>query len=131
MKRDEAEPSLRRREDDGDKGSGSAAPPVNDQAAAVHTPTDTAASLLFSQDESAAFERRWREIQATFVDEPRRSVEEADKLVTELLQQLTSSFAQERTALEQQWDQGQDVSTEDLRVALTRYRSFFQRLLAA
>ena len=55
----------------------------------------------------------------------------ADQLVAEIMQRLAESFARERSDLEQQWDRGEDVSTEDLRVALQRYRSFFQRLLAA
>ena len=58
-------------------------------------------------------------------------MQRADQLVAELMQSLASSFAETRTGLEQQWDRGDDVSTEDLRLALTRYRSFFQRLLAA
>jgi hypothetical protein len=74
---------------------------------------------------------RWEEIQASFVDRPRDSVEHADALVAELLQRLTAGFTQQRSRLEEQWDSGEDVSTEELRVALTRYRSFFNRLLAA
>lgn len=74
---------------------------------------------------------RWEEIQASFVDRPRESVEQADALVAELLQRLTAGFTQQRSRLEDQWDGGDEVSTEQLRVALTRYRSFFNRLLAA
>lgn len=74
---------------------------------------------------------RWTGIQAGFVDEPRHAVEEADALVAELMQRLAESFSGERTILEGQWDRGEDVSTEDLRVALQRYRGFFDRLLAA
>jgi DNA-binding ferritin-like protein len=73
---------------------------------------------------------RWQEIQASFVDKPRDSVEHADTLVAELMQRLATSFSQARERLEQQWDNGDDVSTEDLRLALTRYRSFFDRLLS-
>ena len=72
-----------------------------------------------------------QEIQAGFVDEPRNSVARADALVADLMQQLAAGFAEERERLEAQWDRGTDVSTEDLRVALTRYRSFFERLLSA
>jgi hypothetical protein len=64
------------------------------------------------------------------VDEPRRAVEEADELVAEAIRQLAQSFAEARTNLEHQWDRGDDVSTEDLRQALQRYRSFFGRLLS-
>jgi hypothetical protein len=66
-----------------------------------------------------------------FVDEPRRAVEQADALVADLMQRLASVFSDERKSLEGQWDRGDDVSTEDLRVALQRYRSFFDRLLSA
>ena len=77
------------------------------------------------------FTTRWTEIQASFVDEPRDSVEQADALVADLMQRLAAGFAGERERLESQWESGDDVSTEDLRVALTRYRSFFDRLLSA
>jgi hypothetical protein len=63
------------------------------------------------------------------VDEPRQTVAEADKLVASVMQRLTEGFANERSGLEKQWDHGDNVSTEDLRVALQRYRSFFDRLL--
>jgi hypothetical protein len=86
---------------------------------------------LFEGGEQDRFEARWQEIQTTFIDDPRQTVERADQLVAELMQQLASSFAEERARLEQQWDSGDNVSTEDLRVALTRYRSFFHRLLSA
>ena len=86
---------------------------------------------LLSADASSSFQRRWEEVQTRFVDEPRGAVEEADGLVANLMQQLAEGFAQERERLEGQWDRGEDISTEDLRVALQRYRSFFQRLLSA
>jgi hypothetical protein len=86
---------------------------------------------LLPQDQIGRFTARWQEIQAGFVDEPRRSVEQADALVADLMQRLAASFSNERERLEGQWDRGDDVSTEDLRVALTRYRSFFDRLLSA
>jgi hypothetical protein len=70
-------------------------------------------------------------VQTAFVDEPRHAVEEADKLVATVMQRLADGFAGERANLEKQWDRGDNVSTEDLRVALQRYRSFFDRLLAA
>jgi hypothetical protein len=86
---------------------------------------------LVSQEESGDFRRRWEEIQTRFVDEPQRAVEEADALIAACMQQLADGFARERERLEGQWSRGEDVSTEDLRVALQRYRSFFQRLLSA
>ena len=83
-------------------------------------------------EQSERFNQRWHEIQASFVDEPRRAVEQADTLVAELMQELASGFSETRSGLEAQWDNdGEDASTEDLRVALTRYRSFFNRLLSA
>ena len=85
---------------------------------------------LFEGNVDGEFRNRWREIQAGFVDEPRNAVERADELVAELMQKLAQSFSQQRNELEHQWDASEDVSTEDLRVALTRYRSFFERLLS-
>jgi hypothetical protein len=90
---------------------------------------DQAAPLL-SSDEANNLRRRWDEIQTGFVDEPRRSVQQADNLVAEAMKRLAETFADERAKLEGQWDRGDDVSTEDLRVALRRYRSFFNRLLS-
>jgi hypothetical protein len=86
---------------------------------------------LFPSDQSERFTTRWQEIQTSFVDHPREAVAQADTLVADLMQRLAASFSQERERLETQWDKGDDVSTEDLRVALTRYRSFFDRLLQA
>ena len=77
-----------------------------------------------------AFQSRWEDIQVRFVDEPRRAVEDADALVATVMQRLAEGFAQERERLEAQWGRGEDISTEDLRVALQRYRSFFRRLLS-
>jgi hypothetical protein len=92
--------------------------------------TDDSAEPLFANEESENFTNRWQEIQTSFVDQPRDAVAQADALVAELMQRLAGSFSQERERLEAQWDRGDDVSTEDLRVALTRYRSFFDRLLS-
>jgi hypothetical protein len=88
-------------------------------------------TALVKADERSDFAARWQEIQVEFVDNPRESVERADALVAQVMQHLTRMFADEREHLERQWDGGDDVSTEDLRVALQRYRSFFDRLLAA
>ena len=84
---------------------------------------------LFSESELGEFRSRWSNVQTGFVDEPRRTVEDADKLVASVMERLAEGFANERSGLEKQWDQGDHVSTEDLRVALQRYRSFFDRLL--
>jgi hypothetical protein len=91
--------------------------------------SDVGGSLL-SADMDATFQQRWKEIQTRFVDEPRGAVEDADGLVANLMQQLAEGFAKERERLEAQWGRGEDISTEDLRVALQRYRTFFQRLLS-
>jgi hypothetical protein len=84
---------------------------------------------LFSESEMGDFRTQWGKIQTGFVDKPRRTVEEADKLVAAVMQRLAESFANERSRLEKQWDSGDNASTEDLRVTLQRYRSFFDRLL--
>jgi hypothetical protein len=85
---------------------------------------------LLSEDRTSQFEERWRQIQTGFVDHPREAVAQADTLVEDLMQQLTTSFSETRSRLESQWEEGEDASTEDLRVALTRYRTFFNRLLS-
>lgn len=73
---------------------------------------------------------RWTEIQTGFVDEPQEAVRQADALVAEAIQRLAETFAREKSALEEQWSRGGEVTTEDLRQALRRYRSFFDRLLS-
>ena len=85
---------------------------------------------LFDESATTDLRDRWTDVQAGFVDEPRSAVERADSLVAEVMQRLADSFATERKTLEGQWSRGDDVSTEDLRVALRRYRSFFDRLLS-
>lgn len=85
---------------------------------------------LFHPDEGHGFRTRWDAIQTGFVDKPKAAVEQADALVAELMKRLTDVFADERETLEQQWSRGDNVSTEDLRLALKRYRSFFERLLS-
>jgi hypothetical protein len=84
---------------------------------------------LLSADDTQGFRTRWERVQASFVDEPRRSVEEADQLVAQIMKRLAESFAAERERLEGQWDRGDEVDTDALRIALQRYRSFFDRLL--
>ena len=87
-------------------------------------------SPLFESTETETFRSRWHTIQTQFVDEPRRSVEQADELVAATMKRLAEVFASERQNLEREWDRGEDISTEDLRIALQRYRSFFDRLLS-
>lgn len=90
----------------------------------------SAHQALFPERDAADLRKRWSDVQAGFVDEPRRAVEEADRLVAEVMKRLAEGFAAERATLEHQWDRGDNVTTEDLRVALQRYRSFFDRLLS-
>jgi|Tabmets5t2r1_1033131.scaffolds.fasta_scaffold12504_3 hypothetical protein len=116
------------------EGESEAPAPASSEEVAEDTGDRTEAATsepLVGEDETRDVQGRWERIQGSFVDEPRRAVEEADSLVAELMQQLAQSFAQERERLESQWDRGDKVSTEDLRVALQRYRSFFDRLLSA
>ena len=80
-------------------------------------------------DESEHFRTLWNEIQGRFVDEPRTAVQHAHVLVAEVIEKITQQFANEHSALESQWKEGKDVSTEDLRQALQRYRTFFNRLV--
>jgi hypothetical protein len=109
---------------DGPRLVKSQGPETPDRAAEVSEPTP-----LFSESEMGEFRSQWSNLQTGFVDEPRRTVEGADKLVASVMQRLAEGFANERSRLEKQWDGGDNVSTEELRVALQRYRSFFDRLL--
>ena len=95
---------------------------------AAHSAPSTE-QALFADDELSDLQSRWANVQAAFVDDPKDSVKQADGLVNDVVEQITSSFSQARSQLEEQWSRGEDASTEDLRVALTRYREFFQRLL--
>lgn len=87
-------------------------------------------SVLFAAAEAEQLRARWSDVQAGFVDEPRQAVERADSLVTDVTTRLTEVFARERAALEKQWGRGDEVTTEDLRIALQRYRAFLDRLLS-
>ncbi len=86
-------------------------------------------TALFSTADVGDLRTRWARVQTGFVDEPRWAVQEADKLVGTVMDRLTEGFANERSTLEKQWDRGDSVSTEELRLALQRYRTFFDRLL--
>jgi hypothetical protein len=93
--------------------------------------SDDAPVRLLQADELQAVVSRWREIQAEFVDQPKRAMQEADELVTELMDRLTQTFTEQRQQLESRWAESDGISTEELRQGLQRYRSFFERLLAA
>ena len=84
---------------------------------------------LLDPAESELLRTRWNKIQARFVDEPLSSVELADVLVTDLIARITSIFTENHTSLQTEWGQGNDISTENLRVVLQHYRSFFNRLV--
>jgi hypothetical protein len=104
-------------------------PEVTPEAAAEPRADDD--GPLLPESQGAELQTRWEAIQVRFVDDPRNAVEEADALVASTMQQLADGFASAREDLEGQWSRGEDISTEDLRLALQRYRSFFRRLLAA
>ena len=135
MTQDEKSPSIARPGE-----SGEAEPSIEstdelearspDGAVAEEGSVEERAALL-AEDEADRFRQRWESLQIGFVDRPREMVQEADELVEELMQRLTAGFNEQRSVLEEQWDSNDDASTEELRVALTRYRSFFHRLLSA
>ncbi|MDO3639339.1 hypothetical protein Q2100_26600 [Mycolicibacterium sp. KC 300] len=101
----------------------------HDRPQADSTDADSDLSL-FGETEMSGFRARWNDVQAGFVDDPKQCVQTADALVSEVVDQLTSGFTEARARMEAQWARGEDASTEDLRVALKRYREFFQRLLS-
>jgi hypothetical protein len=103
---------------------------ANRGTAQFGTTANENATSLFPSNELENLRSRWSEVQTAFVDEPRKAVEQADNLVASAMKRLAEVFAEERSKLEKQWDRGDNVSTEDLRVALQRYRTFFQRLLS-
>lgn len=119
---------------DADRGEGAASTDVTQapQQTSTARQDDGAAGFepLLRTDEAESFRSRWQAIQAEFVDEPRRAAEDADRLVAELMTRLAETFSEERSRLEAAWGQGDEGSTEDLRVAVQRYKSFFNRLLS-
>lgn len=107
-------------------GAGAATAPAKENVAHA----DEERGPLFSADEANRLRAQWDRIQVGFVDEPRKAVTEADQLVATAMKRLSDIFQDERQNMERQWDRGDQVSTEDLRQALRRYRSFFGRLLS-
>jgi hypothetical protein len=91
--------------------------------------SETRAPLL-NENELNDLRARWQRIQGGFVDEPRTAVQQADELVATTMKRLAEIFSSERSKLESDWSRGDEVSTEDFRQALRRYRSFFDRLLS-
>jgi hypothetical protein len=108
-----------------------AEPAREEHPASAHpaAPTDDN-TLLFADEHLSGLRSRWNDVQAAFVDDPKECVQKADSLVAEVVEELHASFADTRSRLEAQWARGEDASTEDLRLALKRYRDFFQRLLS-
>ena len=108
--------------------------PVTEQKPVAKAPVnaqgDEVTGPLLEPNRVHEFQSRWDRIQTTFVDEPREAVHQADELVAQAIKSLAETFATARNRLEEQWSRGDNVSTEDLRVALKKYRSFFQKLLS-
>ena len=100
------------------------------ESRAADTPVEEKLAPLFSPEAANEFRTRWDQVQFSFVDDPKRAVREGDELVAQVMRSLAQSFSQERTRLEQDLGHTDAGSTENLRVALRRYRSFFQRLLS-
>jgi hypothetical protein len=142
---EDAEPTVRQGQDH--QSQQPAAPPDPTGASEVSAPVDqvpavpaedsdaeresSTEELLFGDEELTELRARWAAVQAAFVDDPSDCVQKADVLVSDLVDQLTTGFANARSRLEEQWARGEQASTEDLRVALMHYREFFERLLAA
>ncbi|MFJ4525846.1 hypothetical protein ACIP4Y_33765 [Streptomyces sp. NPDC088810] len=112
--------------DAGAEASETAGAPAATGAAA----SEDEAPQLLTDDDERSFRDRWQAIQNRFVDDPREAVHDADALVADVMQTLASTFAQHKKDLESQWGEGEKVDTEELRGALRRYRSFFNRLLS-
>ncbi|MFD4861023.1 hypothetical protein [Streptomyces atratus] len=91
-------------------------------------PAEENEPLLGAEQEE--FRARWQKIQGEFVDDPKNAVNAADQLVAETMQALATTFSEHKRGLEGQWQRGEQVATEDLRLALQQYRSFFNRLLS-
>jgi hypothetical protein len=121
---DLASPSVARQQQQ--RGTAEVVSQMEGGTIAAPEPTD---APLFPADEAEQLRDRWQDVQASFVDEPRRAVQQADELVAGAIKRIAQTFADERSQLEGQWDRGEDVSTEDLRLALQKYRTFFGRLL--
>ena len=86
------------------------------------------ATTLLREDEVDDWQSRWESIQIGFVDEPSSSVKQADELVTEVMKQIDRRFSEKHTTLLRQWG-SQEATTEDQRLALQSYRSFFNWLI--
>ena len=110
-------------ETDPQRSRSNAAPPADSSA-------EQAMGALFPQAELQRFRARWDQVQASFVDDPRRAAQDADNLVASVVKRIADQFAEQRAKLEGQWSQGGDATTEELRRGLRQYRAFFERLLS-
>jgi hypothetical protein len=90
---------------------------------------DSSDVTLMPEEHAERMRQQWQSVQATFVDDPRGAVTQADTLVAEVMQTLAARFADHKRGLEESWQRGEQAGTEDLRVALQSYRAYFDRLL--
>jgi hypothetical protein len=104
--------------------------PFEQRTAATQETSMQEKSSIFPKNEADQFRSRWNAIQATFVDEPRNAIEEADKLVASAIQRMNQVYSEERAKMEGAWKRGEHVSTEDLRITLQHYRAFFGRVMS-
>jgi hypothetical protein len=133
MEREEEEISQERMEEEqAERSDQQTARRVDKEISENRAPADVISDQLeplFEDEAAKKFRSRWLVIQSKFVDDPRDSVKQADDLVADILKSVTMSFSDRRIGLEKQWNSGENVSTEDMRQALKRYRAFFERLL--
>ncbi|WP_392958281.1 hypothetical protein [Streptomyces sp. LN245] len=108
---------------------GTAETDVNTQSSGQGAQAEEDVPQLLSAEDEEGFRTRWQEVQNRFVDDPRDAVHTADALVADVMQRLAATFADHKQELEGQWNRGEQADTEDLRLALRHYRSFFNRLL--
>jgi hypothetical protein len=136
----DAPPSTRAQETRQDESSGGARDPVaestrGEAARQGEARSDTAhvdsveGDSLIAHDRCMDYRSRWEVVQGDFIDEPRKAVTDADALVGEILDDLSETFHGQRRSLERQWEDDEST-TEDMRIALRRYRTFFDRLLS-
>ncbi|MCX4649866.1 MULTISPECIES: hypothetical protein [unclassified Streptomyces] len=127
--RSDAPPPEEGRPEEGRPDGAATAEPAQQQQA--EQPNKEETPPLLTTGDAQDFRDRWNKVQSTFVDEPREAVQSADTLVTDVMQTLATTFADQKRGLEGQWKSGEEANTEDLRKALRHYRSFFNRLLTA
>ncbi|TMG24462.1 MAG: hypothetical protein E6H96_06635 [Chloroflexi bacterium] len=113
-----------------ERGQAATTGPPTTREAPASAPRNGSNGRLVGVSIAQDLRTRWEVVQTGFVDEPRQAVQQADELLAEAMKQVATTFAQERASLERQWAHGDDVSTEELRIALQRYRAFFERMLS-